>query len=394
MAEQKVIEQKIVEPEYLFFEAKRDKLFITGSEAVKEAIKRANVDLAISYPITPQSESMHLVGDIYAEGYLKDYFRGESEFGVMSAVAGASMGGVRVFTATGGPGTLRAFELFPTWAGARLPIVCAFFCRGVNSPLTIQPDTIEIGFMLDTGMIIFHAETANDLFEMIIKSFIIAEQPDVHIPIGVFADGFFITHTREIVDVPPEDIKLPPYDPYKSPVPVIDMENPPVRLMRDPFVMKSNFISYAAHASWQQEVRAAAERARKHINKYLGGLIETENEDADILIIASGTAVSQSREAVIRAHKEGINVGLVKLKVIRPFPIEEIKRITQKTKAIIVPEFNITGWLAREVKSILEDNSRVIGSPRVFGGMTMPPELILNEIKNTCKKLQIGGGFK
>ena len=85
---------------------------------------------------------------------------------------------------------------------------------------------------------------------------------------------------------------------------------------------------------------------------------------------------------------------MAKLKVIRPFPIEEIKRITQKTKAIIVPEFNITGWLAREIKSILEDNSRVIGSPRVFGGMTMPPELILNEIKNTCKKLQIGGSFK
>ncbi|MCG2677164.1 ferredoxin oxidoreductase [bacterium] len=381
MMEQKVIEQKIVKPEYLFFEAKREIQFITGSEAVREAIKRANVDMAISYPITPQSESMHLVGDIFAEGYLKDYYRGEHELGVMSAVAGASLGGVRVFTATGGPGTLRAFEMFPTWAGARLPIVCAFFCRGVNSPLTIQPDTIEIGFMLDTGMIVFHAETAQDLFDMILRAFIIAEEPDVHLPIGVFADGFFVTHTREIVELPPDDIKLPPYDPYKSPVPVMDMETPPVRQMRDPFVMKSNFISYAAHASWQQEVRAAGERARKHINKYLDGSIETENEDADILIMASGTAVSQSREAVLRARKEGINVGLVKLKVIRPFPIEEVKRLARKAKAIIVPEFNITGWLAREIKSVVEDNSKVIGAPRVFGGMTMPPELIRDEIK-------------
>lgn len=380
----KAIQQNTVKPEDLFFEAEREKRFITGSEAVKEAIKRANVDMAISYPITPQSESMHLVGDIYAEGYLKDYYRGENELGVMSAVAGASMGGVRVFTATGGPGTLRAFEMFPTWAGARLPVVCAFFCRGVNSPLTIQPDTIEIGFMLDTGMIIFHAETAQDLFDMILKAFIIAEQPDIHLPIGVFADGFFVTHTREIVEVPPENIKLPLYDPYKSPVPAMDMETPPVRQMRDPFVMKSNFISYAAHASWQQEVRAACERARKHINKYLGGLVEAENEDADILIIASGTAVSQSREVIVRAKKEGIEVGLVKLKVIRPFPIEEIKRITQKARVIIVPEFNITGWLAREIKSIIEDNARVIGGPRVFGGMTMPPELILDKLKNIC----------
>jgi pyruvate ferredoxin oxidoreductase alpha subunit len=385
MNEKSVINQKIVEPEHLFFEAKREKQFITGSEAVREAIKRANVDMAISYPITPQSESMHLVGDIYAQGYLKDYYRGESELSVMSAVAGASMGGVRVFTATGGPGTLRAFEMFPTWAGARLPVVCGFFCRGVNSPLTIQPDTIELSFMLDTGMLIFHAETAQDLFDMILKSFIIAEKPDVHLPVGVFVDGFFVTHTRELVEIPPEDIKLPPYDPYKSPVPVMDMETPPVRQMRDPFVMKSNFISYAAHASWQQEVRAAGERARKYISKYLGGLLETENEDADILIIASGTAVSQSREAIRRAHRDGINVGLVKIKVLRPFPWQEIEKIARKAKTIIVPEFNITGWLAREIKSVIEDNSKVIGSPRVFGGMTMPVELILDEIRRVFK---------
>ena len=72
--------QRVVEPEYLFFQAERGKKFITGSEAVKEAVKRANVDMAVSYPITPQSESMHLVGDIYAEGYLREYFRGENEF--------------------------------------------------------------------------------------------------------------------------------------------------------------------------------------------------------------------------------------------------------------------------------------------------------------------------
>ncbi|MDA3792951.1 MAG: ferredoxin oxidoreductase [Elusimicrobia bacterium] len=381
----KAIQQKIVEPEELFFKAKREKQFITGSEAVKESIKRANVDMAISYPITPQSESMHLVGDIYAQGYVKDYYRGENELGVMSAVAGASMGGVRVFTATGGQGALRAFEMFPTWAGARLPIVCAFFCRGLNSPLTIQPDTIEIGLLLDTGMLVLHAETAQDLYDMILKSFIIAEEPDVHLPVAVFADGFFVTHTREIVEIAPEDIKLPPYNPYKAPVPVMDMETPPVRQMRDPFVMKSNYVSYACHASWQQEVRAAAERARKHINKYLGGLLETGNEDAEILIMASGTAVSQSRAAIIRAEAEGLKVGLVKLKSLRPFPKDEIKALAKGKKAVIVPEFNITGWLAREIKSVVEDNSKVIGAPRVYGGMTMPPKLILEEIRRCSK---------
>ncbi|MDR5659169.1 transketolase C-terminal domain-containing protein [Serpentinicella sp. ANB-PHB4] len=373
--------QRVVEPEHLFFEAEREQKFITGSQAVKEAIKRANVDIAISYPITPQSESMHLVGDIYAEGYLKEYFRGENEFAVMSEVAGAAMGGARAFTATGGPGTLRAFEMFPTWVGARLPIVCTFLTRGINSPLTIQPDTIEMSFMLDTGMLMLHAETAQDLYDMTLKAFMIAEKTDVHIPVGVFADGFFVTHTRETIEVAPEDIKLPSYDAYSAPVPVMDMENAPVRQMRDPFVMKSNFISYAAHASWQQETDAAAQRARKYIHKYLGGLVESENEDADVLIVASGTAVSQSREAIALAKKEGLNVGLVKIKSIRPFPTEEIRELTKNAKAVIVPEFNRVGWLSREIKSVVNDSDKVIGAPRVYGGMTMPVELILDEIR-------------
>jgi len=380
-----MIEQKVVDPHFMLFEAKREKKFITGSEVVKEAIKRANVDMAISYPITPQSESMHLVGDIYAEGYLKDYYRGENEFAVMSAASGAAMGGVRVFTATGGPGTMRAFEMFPTWSGSRLPIVCAFMTRGINSPLTIQPDTIEMSFLLDTGMLMFHAEAGQDLFDMLLKAFIIAEKTEVHVPIGVFIDGFFVTHTRESIEITPEDMKLPAYDPYSAPVPVMDMENVPIRQIRDPFVMKSNFVSYAAHASWQQEIQAAAERSRKYIHQYLGGLVEVENEGADIMIVASGTAVSQSREAVAMAKKEGINVGLIKVKVVRPFPTEEIRSLTKNAKAVIVPEFNIVGWLCREIKTRIDNNEKVMGGPRVYGGMTMPPELILAEIRRCAK---------
>ncbi|WP_028308474.1 transketolase C-terminal domain-containing protein [Desulfitibacter alkalitolerans] len=380
-----MIDQKVVSPEYLFFEAPREEMFITGSEAVKEAVKRANVDMAISYPITPQSESMHLVGDLFRDGYLRDYYRGESEFAVMSAVAGAAMGGVRAFTATGGPGTLRAFEAFSTWAGARLPIVCAFMTRGINSPLSIQPDTIEMAFMLDTGIIVIHVETAQELYDAILKSFIIAEKTDVHVPVGVFVDGFFVTHTRDKIKVPSDDIKLPPYNPYSAPVPVMDMENVPIRHMRDPFVMKSNFISYACHASWQQEILAAVERSRKHIQHYFGSLIEAENQDAEILIVASGTAVSQSREAVELARAEGINVGLVKIKSIRPFPTKEIKELSSNAKYVIVPEFNRVGWLAREIKASINESDKVISSPKVFGGMTMPPELILDEIRRCSK---------
>ena len=377
--------QRPVEASQLLFESERSPAFITGSEAVMEAIKRANVDMAIAYPITPQSESMHLIGDLYAKGYIKDYYRAENEFAVMAAIHGASLGGGRVFTATSGPGTLRAMEMFPVWAGSRQPIVCAFMCRGVSLPPSIQPENIEMSMLLDTGMIMLHAENGQDFFDMLLKAYVIAEKPEVHLPVGVFVDGFFVTHTRDTVMLPPEELKLLPYDPENSPVPVFDMETPPMRITRDPLLNKSNFISYAANASWHQEVLAAAERARKHLNQYLGGLLEVENPDAKIFIAASGTAVSQGREALKDLLAVGLDVGLIKIKSIRPFPANELVEATKHAELIVVPEFNAGGWLAREIKATLNENNRVVAGPRVFGGMTMPKELIISAIHHALK---------
>jgi pyruvate ferredoxin oxidoreductase alpha subunit len=365
----------------MMHEAPRTPSFFTGSEVIKEAIRRASCDVMIAYPITPQSEAAALIGELFAEGYIGDYFRGESEFAVMSQCAGAAFGGARVFTTTAGPGTMRAMENFPMWAGARLPIQMIVTCRGVNSPLSIQPDTLEISYLLNTGMLVWHAETAQDFFDWILKGYMVSEEPDVHLPLALCCDGFFVTHTKDVVNLTPADMCLPPYDPYRSPVPCMDMECPPVRMMRDPFVMKSNYISYATHASWQQEVWAAIERSRKHTIKWLNGLIETENADADVLIVASGTAVSQGREAIRLLEDEGMRVGLVKVKALRPWPGEEIREATKHAKHIFVPEFNVTGWLAKEIRASVPNSDRVHAGPHVCGGMTMPPEIIVQEIK-------------
>ena len=374
--------QTFSDPWHMLHDAPKTPSFFTGSEVIKEAIRRASCDVMIAYPITPQSEAAALIGELFAEGYIGDYFRGESEFAVMSQCAGAAFGGARVFTTTAGPGTMRAMENFPMWAGARLPIQMIVTCRGINSPLSIQPDTLEISYLMQTGMLVWHAETAQDFYDWILKGYMVSEEPDVHLPLALCCDGFFVTHTKDMVDLTPVDMCLPPYDPYRSPVPCMDMECPPVRMMRDPFVMNSNYISYATHASWQQEVWAAIERSRKHTISWLDGLIETENADADIILLASGTAVSQGREAIDMLADEGIKVGLVKVKTLRPWPGEEIKEATKNAKHIIVPEFNVTGWLAREVKSTVPNNERVHAGPHVCGGMTMPPEIIAAEIKS------------
>ena len=373
--------QVVADPWKLMHEAERTPCFYTGSEVIKEAVRRANCDVMIAYPITPQSEAAALIGELFAEGFIGDYFRGESEFAVMSQCAGAAFGGARVFTTTAGPGTMRAMENFPMWAGARLPIQMIVTCRGVNSPLSIQPDTLEISYLLNTGMLVWHAETAQDFYDWILKGYMVSEEPDVHLPLALCCDGFFVTHTKDVVNLTPADMCLPPYDPYRSPVPCMDMECPPVRMMRDPFVMKSNYISYASHASWQQEVWAAIERSRKHTIGWLDGLIEVDHPNADILIVASGTAVSQGREAQSLLAEDGIEIGIVKVKTLRPWPGDEIREATKNAKHIIVPEFNVTGWLAKEIKATIPNSERVHVGPHVCGGMTMPPEIIAADIK-------------
>ena len=102
--------QTVVDPMEMFHKLPREKLFITGSEAARESMRRANIDIAIAYPITPQSESMQQAGYLYDEGYIKEYYRGEEEIGTFSAISGASRAGVRALTATSGPGLMRRSE--------------------------------------------------------------------------------------------------------------------------------------------------------------------------------------------------------------------------------------------------------------------------------------------
>jgi pyruvate ferredoxin oxidoreductase alpha subunit len=375
--------QKLVSTDHLLFEAPRTKHFMTGSEVMKEAIKRCTVDASVSYPITPQSEAAHLIGELWAEGYVGVYFRGENEFGVMSEVAGCAMAGARTVTTTSGPGTLRAMENFAMWSGTRAPMQLCLMARGINSPLTIQPDNLEVQYLLETGMQIWYAENVQELFDMTIAAFTVAEKPDVHVPIVTVVDGFFVSHTREAVMLPADDIALHPYDPYKAPLPPIDSEMPPGRFLRDPFVMKSNYISYATHASWQWEVRSAVERSRPYAEHYLKGLVHiTGDEDAEVAFVACGTASNQAKEAQRELTKLGIKSKVIKLRTIRPFPEQELLAALKGVKHAFVPEFNVVGWLANEVRSKLygKCDTEIVGGPRVGGGMSLPAEAILHEV--------------
>ncbi|MCA9474270.1 MAG: ferredoxin oxidoreductase, partial [Nitrospira sp.] len=268
--------------------------------------------------------------------------------------------------------------------GHRLPAVAMFTCRVVNAPLAIQPDNIEIAYLLNCGMIVFHAENQQDLFDYIMKGFIISEKNDVTLPVGVACDGFFVTHARGYCSMQDRSMKLPARDPYRGAVPVLDAENPPARLSRDAPVQKSNFMAYNIHGVWQQEVWAAVERSRKYIDYYMEGLVEAQNvEGADVLIIASGSAAAQSREAVRLCTEKGIQAGFIKIRSLRPFPTNELRQLCAKAKLIVIPEFNYVGWLAKDVATAIYgfSKAKVVAGPHVYGGMSMPVEMIVDEVE-------------
>ena len=374
------LDKKKVDINYLLKEAPREQHFITGAQAMAEAVKRANVDMAIAYPITPQSEVMHLVGDIYAQGHIKEYYRAEEELGTMSAIAGAARAGVRLFTATSGPGLLRGLEAIVSWSGHRVPAVLGILTRVVNAPLSIQPDNIEMAYMMHCGAVMLHAENQQDTFDYTLAAFAITEKVDVYIPVAVATEGFFVTHAKGYVDMTADDICLNDFDPVAAPVPAMDNETPPARIQRDAPVQKSNFMSYLIHSVWQQEIWDSNKRAMKYIYEYLGGPIEVQNPEADVFVLGSGCAAAQCREAHRYAQEDGLSVGFVKVKAIRPFPTQEIRDALKNAKAVIVPEHNIIGWLCKEVKAAIPNGGIVVEGPRVYGGMTLPVELIMKEI--------------
>lgn len=189
----------------MLLELPRELQFITGSEAAREAIRRANVDVAISYPITPQSETMQQAGYLYDDGYIKEYYRGEEEIGVMSAIAGASRAGVRALTATSGPGLMRGMEAISSWPGARVNPILLNMCRVINTPLAIQPDNIEMSFLINTGMLMLHAENQQDFFDYTLAATEVVDHVDVTLPCVVSVDGFFVTHARGPVSLPSEN---------------------------------------------------------------------------------------------------------------------------------------------------------------------------------------------
>lgn len=368
---------------------------ISSAEAISEAVKRAKPDVIPVYPITPQTKISEKLADYVADGELDaHYIKVESEHSAMSAAIGASGAGVRVFTATSSQGLAYMHEPVFAAAGMRVPIVMADANRALSSPINIWNDQQDSIAERDAGWIQIYAETGQEAFDTTIQAFKIAENKDVLLPVMVCVDGFILTHTVDPVElISQEDVDefLPPYVPEHS---YLDPKDPmSLGTLADPnYYME---IRYDIEKALQNSLSVIEEVGKEYGEKFgrTYGLIEEyKSEDADIILIAMGSLCDTIKDVVDERRENGEKVGLIRVRVYRPFPKEALLNAVGDAKLAVIDKdvsFSSGGALYLDTKAAVKNDTYnyIVG----LGGRDITPkdiDEIIEKTKNPVKDVE------
>ena len=313
---------------------------MTGDEAVAQAVKLVNPDVIAAYPITPQTIIVERISDFYANGEINgEFITVESEHSAMSACFGASSTGARVFTASSSQGILLMYEILFLVASSRLPVVMSVANRAISGPINIHGDlTDQISFR-DTGWISMFGEDNQEAYDHTILSFRIAEHPDIQLPVAYGLDGFIVSHALEGVLPLTRDI-VHGFLPDRKAINPVTPDNPiSIGLLAMP--------DYYMELRYQ--IQQAMEKSKTIIPKIFNDwgdltgryykMVETyQMEDADYAFLTLGAFSGNARTAVDELRREGEKVGLIKLRVYRPFPSEELADAVQGLKGLAIVE--------------------------------------------------------
>ncbi len=361
------------------------KKVMIGNHAVSWGVQRARVEVISAYPITPQTQIVEELSDMVADGRLASrYIKVESEHSAMAACIGASAAGARAFTATSAQGLALMHELLHWAAGGRLPIVMADVNRAMAPGWTIWTDQNDTLSQRDTGWIQLYCETNQEVFDTTIQAFRLAETVDL--PVMLVLDAFFLSHTSEPVDVTDQEI-VDRFLPRREARLKLDPEDPHAfgALVRPDAYMEMRW--------QQQEAMREALRVLPEIEKDWAaltgrtyGAIETYRTDgAELLLVTSGTITSTARHVVDARRDRGEAVGLVKVKMFRPFPTDALREALTGASRIAVLDRNISpghgGIFAEEIRSALYDvpperRPRLFGYVIGLGGRDVTPPVI------------------
>lgn len=320
--------------------------FISGNDAVAEGVRLARPHVISAYPITPQTIVVERLSDFCEDGSLNAiYMHVESEHSALAAAMGVSSVGARAFTATSSQGLLHMAENLPYASGARMPIVMMNANRALATPWNIYGDQMDSMFLLNSGWIQVYVEDAQEALDMMIQAYKIAEDPRVLAPFMVNLDGFVLTHTYEVVEIPTQDEVDAYLPPLKLTENVMTLENPMSLCITAgnnfnmEFKIKQNEEMIASKSVIEEVNTSFAEAFGREYH----GLLETIHcEDADVILITTGSITGTSRMILEELRKEGKKVGLLKLRYLRPFPTDAITEALKNAKVVGVVDKNIS----------------------------------------------------
>jgi pyruvate/2-oxoacid:ferredoxin oxidoreductase alpha subunit len=344
------------------------KKVLEGSQSVAEAVRSARVEVISAYPITPQTHIVEQLSDFCADGSLKARFlRVESEHSALAALIGASSAGARTFTATSSQGLALMHELLHWASAARLPIVMAEVNRALAPGWNIWTDQTDSLAQRDTGWIQLYCETGQEVPDTTLQAFWLAEV--VNLPVMVVLDAFFLSHTYEPVDVPDQEVVdrfLPPFQPRFK----LDTQNPcALGEMAPPAVyMEMRYSIQMAMEEALKRFSGMENNFEKSFGRRYGPMEPIECEDAEIILVTSGTITSTGRQFLQDLRLKGEKVGLLKIKLFRPFPYELIRQHLRSAKKVAVIDrnfsFGASGIFAQEIRAAL---CSLPQRPAVFG---------------------------
>jgi pyruvate ferredoxin oxidoreductase alpha subunit len=314
-------------------------LALTGNEAAAYAMMQINPDVVAAYPITPQTALMQKFADFVSDGDVDtELILVESEHSAMSATLGASAGGARAMTATAANGLALMWEIVYITASNRLPIVMPVVNRALSAPINILCDHSDTMGCRDSGWIQIYSENAQEAYENTIQAVRIAEHPDVFLPVMVTLDGFIISHGMEDVRILEKREVQKFVGEYKPHYPLLDPNHP---VSYGPIDFHDY---YFEHKKPQVDAMESAKDVILQVGREFGELSGQKYgffdayrvEDAEIVAVILSSTAGTARPVVDELRQKGIKAGLLKLRVFRPFPAEELAAALKGKKAIAV----------------------------------------------------------
>ncbi|WP_291582120.1 transketolase C-terminal domain-containing protein [Clostridium sp. UBA6640] len=321
------------------------KAFLSGNDALAEGVRLARPQVISAYPITPQTTVVERLSEMVEEGSLKsEYIHVESEHSALSAAMGASSVGARTFTATSSQGLLYMAECLQYASGGRFPIVMMNANRSTALPWNIYGDQRDSLSQLDCGWIQVYVEDAQESLDMVLQSYVIAENENVLTPIMINLDGFILTHTYELVQIPTSeevDKFIPPFETTNK----MDLENP-VNMAFSAGPGDNMEFKYQQHQAMidaKKVIKDVDEAFNKQFGRKYGGMVEEYCcDDAEIVLVTLGSVTGLARIVVDELRASGLKAGVFRIRFLRPFPEEELINLAKQVKGIGVLEKDIS----------------------------------------------------